>query len=135
MVLKVVVKGLRCLFLSSLIILPACYRHPDLNGQTIGSLSGAIGGGLFAASQVGDNLIFIGAGTIIGSILGGVVGTAFDDMNRNHIDDPALWPIVIDCYQTRRPTYRATFCPGIVVPPDSPYLYASIPWANYPLNY
>ena len=122
-------------FLLLIIILNGCYRHPNLNGETVGSLSGAIGGGLAAASQAGGNLIFIGAGTVVGSILGGVVGSAFDDMDRNHIADPALWPIVMDCYKTRRPAYMADFCPGNAVPPDSPYLYSDPPWIDYPVNF
>lgn len=118
-----------------IIMQSSCYRHPNLNGETIGSLSGAVGGGLLVGSQAGGNLIFIGAGSIAGSILGGVIGSAFDDMNREHIADPALWPIVMDCYQTRRPTHIASFCPGIAVPPDNPQVYTNPPWVNYPSNF
>lgn len=129
-------KGLSGIYLLLLIVIQTgCYRHPNLNGETIGSFSGAVGGGLFAASQAGGNLIFIGAGSIAGSIFGGVIGSAFDNEYRLHIADPALWPIVMDCYKTRRPTYMAAYCPGIAIPPDSPYLYVDTPWANYPNNF
>ncbi len=112
-----------------------CYRHPNLNGETIGSLAGSVGGGLLAAGSASGNLILIGAGTITGSILGGIVGAAFDDMDRVHQADPALWPIVMDCYQTRRPTYMASYCPGISMPPDDAQLYQHLIWADYPSDY
>lgn len=115
--------------------LSGCYRTPNLNGESIGSVSGAVGGGLLAASQAGGNLIFIGAGSIIGGVVGGIVGSAFDDMDRVHMNDPAQWPIVMDCYQTRRPAYMAHYCPGVIVPAEDPSLYKKIPWTDYPTYY
>lgn len=119
------------IFASILVVLSSCYRHPHLNGETVGSVSGAVGGTLAAASQAGGNLIVIGAGTVAGSIVGGIIGSAFDDMDRYHQADPALWPIIIDCYQTRRPAYMAKFCPGLAVPPDNASQYANLPWTDY----
>ncbi|MFI4962530.1 MAG: hypothetical protein ACHP6H_01590 [Legionellales bacterium] len=116
-------------------ILTSCYRTPNLNGESIGSASGAVGGGLLAASQAGGNLIFIGAGTIVGGVVGGIIGSAFDDMNRVPIVDPASWPIVVDCYQTRRPAYIAQYCPGIIAPPQKPNTYQNLPWTDYPTLY
>ncbi|MDI1352556.1 MAG: hypothetical protein PSV35_07280 [bacterium] len=128
--------GLRRLTLIIIILnLFGCYRTPNLNGQSIGSATGAAGGGLFAASQIGGNLIVIGAGTIVGSILGGVIGSSFDDMHRVKVEDPSLWPITVECYQTRRPTYMAKYCPGVVVPPQKADMYQNISWANYPAIY
>ena len=118
-----------------LMTLSACYRHPNLNGETVGSLVGSVGGGLFAASQASGNLIIIGSGTVIGSILGGVVGYSFDDMDRIYYPNPELWPIVMDCYQTRRPFYMAAYCPGLAVPPDDPYIYQRLPWTDYPTDF
>ncbi len=112
--------------------LSSCYRTPNLNGQTIGSLAGAVGGGLLAASQVSGDLIVIGSGTVIGSILGGIVGASFDDMDRVYYPDPLLWPIGLDCYQTRRPLYMAAYCPGLAVPPDNPNTYRRLAWRDYP---
>lgn len=129
-------KGLGVFFLVVLSVgLSACYRTPNLNGETIGSGSGAVAGGLLAASQAGGNLIFIGAGTVVGSVLGGIAGSAFDDTNRVQEGDPALWPIVMDCYQTRRPNFMAHYCPGLIVPPDDPNTYQAIPWSDYPSYY
>lgn len=117
----------------SLSVVSGCYRHPNLNGETIGSLVGSVGGGLFAASQASGNLIIIGSGTVIGSILGGVVGYSFDDMDRIYYPDPQLWPIVLDCYQTRRPFYMAAYCPGLAIPPEDPNTYRQLAWTDYPM--
>lgn len=128
--------GLRHLAVIIILLnLASCYRTPNLNGESIGSVTGATAGGLFVASEVGGNLIAIGAGSIAGSILGGIIGSSFDDMYRVKIQDPALWPISIECYQTRRLAYRAKFCPGVIIPPESPERYENIPWANYPAIY
>jgi hypothetical protein len=129
-------KGLkRLVFIIIILNLFGCYRTPNLNGETIGSFSGAVAGGLFAASQASGNLIIIGAGTITGSIVGAIIGASFDDMNRVHIQDPALWPIVVDCYQTRRPAYLAKYCPGVIFPPQRADMYQNIAWADYPSIY
>ena len=113
-------------------ILSSCYRTPSLNGESIGSTAGGITGGLVAASQAGGNLIIIGAGGIFGSVLGGIIGEAFDDMDRVHEPNPALWPIVMDCYQTRRPLYISRYCPGISLPPENPMKYQDLTWVDYP---
>jgi hypothetical protein len=128
--------GLRKLALIIIMVtLLGCYRTPNLNGETIGSVTGAAGGGLIAASQAGGNLIAIGAGGIAGSILGGIIGASYDDQYRVKGQNPALWPITIECYQTRRPAYMAKYCPGIITPPQKPDIYQNISWANYPAIY
>lgn len=111
--------------------LSSCYRHPHLNAETAGSLTASVGGGLAAASQASGNLIFIGGGIVAGSVIGGIIGSAYDDQLRDHQLDPALWPIDVDCYQTRRPLYRTAFCPGIAVPPDKINKNAILTWKNY----
>lgn len=128
--------GLRGLaFILPIVTLLGCYRTPNLNGESIDSVVGAAGGGLVAASQVTGNLVVIGGGSIAGSIIGSIIGSSYDGLYRVKIEDPALWPITVECYQTRRPAYMAKYCPGLTVPPQQANTYQNIAWANYPAIY
>ncbi|MBA2655818.1 MAG: hypothetical protein H0U70_02400 [Tatlockia sp.] len=134
---------MRIKFLSFLFIIlsSGCAHYADLRGQTLGSVTGAIAGGVLAGAESSGDLILIGAGTIIGSIVGSAIGASFDDMSRNHQRDPLDWPISLDCYDTYRPWPYNIFkpvtllsvCPGMVVPPERPNLYGCRAWHDLPL--
>lgn len=74
----------------------------SMNNQDVGTVSGAVAGGLLGSTigQGGGQLVAIGAGTLIGAYLGGAVGKHMDDQDKmrmnsalenNSVGQPAYW--------------------------------------------
>ncbi len=74
----------------------------SMNNQDVGTVSGAVAGGLLGSTIGGGSgqLLAIGAGTLVGAYLGGSIGKSMDDQDKmrmnsalesNNVGQPAYW--------------------------------------------
>jgi surface antigen len=74
----------------------------NMSNQDVGTLSGAVAGGLLGSTVGRGNgqLLAVGAGTLMGAYLGGSIGKNMDDQDRartnaalenNNVGQPAYW--------------------------------------------
>lgn len=109
---RIKIKCLRYFLILSLINLPGCYYYPDLRFESAGSFIGGVGAGLLVAEAGGD-LISMGAGSLLGSVLGGITGTNIDNCSPLMRQDPVNDPVNLFYYQVLRPNLvRERFYPG-----------------------
>lgn len=106
------IKYIRYFLVLSFLNLVSCYYQPDLRSQSTGSLIGGVGAGL-AVGAMGGDLIALGAGGIVGSTLGGMIGQEQDNHSPLMLEDPINDPVDLFYYQTvRAPIVMERFYPG-----------------------
>lgn len=95
--------------------LASCYYYPDLRGQTLGSGAGAVVGGVVATAVTSD-LIALGSGIIVTSIIGGSMGQGLDMYSPLRIEDPIESPAPLFFYTTlRAPLVPQCFYPAVII--------------------
>ena len=84
------------------LICSASLASCSTTNQDVGTVSGAIAGGLLGSTigQGGGQMVAIAAGTLVGAYLGGSIGKSMDDQDRmkmnnalesNNVGQPAYW--------------------------------------------
>jgi surface antigen len=74
----------------------------DMNKQDVGTVTGAVAGGLLGSTvgKGGGQLVAIGAGALVGAYLGGKIGHSMDEQDKmkmnsalesNQVGQPAYW--------------------------------------------
>lgn len=89
-----------------LFVLSGCYYQPDLRSQTAGSFIGGLGTGALIG-EAGGNLITMGAGSVVGSIIVGMAGQSIDNQSPLMQEDPVNTPTPLFYYEV----YRAALTP------------------------
>lgn len=98
-----------------LFTLSGCYYQPDLRSQTAGSLVGGVGTGALIG-EVGGDLITMGTGGVLGSIIVGMAGQTIDNHRPLMQEDPVNTPVNLFYYEVyRAPLVPERFYPAQIV--------------------